>query len=475
MRTKIVSLLIALTFTASFFLPVKAQDQTSYPFYVVQSGDTLSSIADRFDTTQADLISQNGIADANTLAVGSPLTIPSLPGLSGQISILAVQPGETLKGLTLKYQITQDLLLKVNRITSPGEIQTGSALILPVVDESKQKVPISMISASQTLLEVAASTQTNPWNLLSQNDDSSDESIFAWDVLYFTPSQDTKEISPVDAKLTRVTISPLPLEQGKTFVIMVKAPQAVTLQGSLNGMPLNFFSNADNQQVALQGVNAEADPGSTPFTLNGTFADGSSFNFQQSVLLISGNYPEADPLTVDPTTIDPKVTQPEDDMIKNLVTPATSTRYWTGLFLNPTKNYDVATEITANYGERRSYNNGALKNFHTGVDFGGGVGLPITAPADGKVVYADGPLTVRGNTTIIDHGWGVYSAYFHQSEIDVKVGDTVKAGDIIGKVGNTGRVEDANAFVGAGAHLHWEIWVNGIQVDPLDWLSNQYP
>jgi murein DD-endopeptidase MepM/ murein hydrolase activator NlpD len=240
-------------------------------------------------------------------------------------------------------------------------------------------------------------------------------------------------------------------------------------------MPLNFFSNADNQQVALQGVNAEADPGSTPFTLNGTFADGSSFNFQQSVLLISGNYPEADPLTVDPTTIDPKVTQPEDDMIKNLVTPATSTRYWTGLFLNPTKNYDVATEITANYGERRSYNNGALKNFHTGVDFGGGVGLPITAPADGKVVYADGPLTVRGNTTIIDHGWGVYSAYFHQSEIDVKVGDTVKAGDIIGKVGNTGRVEDANAFVGAGAHLHWEIWVNGIQVDPLDWLSNQYP
>jgi murein DD-endopeptidase MepM/ murein hydrolase activator NlpD len=475
MRTKIVAVLIALTFTASFFLPVKAQDQTSYPFYVVQSGDTLSSIADRFDTTQADLISQNGIADANTLKVGSSLIIPSLPGLSGQISIMAVQPGETLKGLTLKYQMPQDLLLKVNRITSPGEIQTGSALILPVVDESAQKVPIGIVSASQTLLEVAASTQTNPWNLLGQNDDTVDESVFDGDVLYSTPSQDTKEISPIDAKLTRVTISPLPLEQGKTFVVTVEAPQAVTLQGSLNGMPLNFFSNADSQQVALQGVYAEADPGPAPFTLSGTFADGSSFNYRQSVLLISGNYPEADPLTVDPTTIDPKVTQPEDDMIKNLVTPATPTRYWTGEFLDPTMNYDVATEITASYGERRSYNNGALKNFHTGVDFGGGVGLPITAPADGKVVYAGGPLTVRGNTTIIDHGWGVYSAYFHQSEIDVKVGDMVKAGDIIGKVGNTGRVEDANAFVGAGAHLHWEIWVNGIQVDPLDWLSNQYP
>jgi len=65
-----------------------------------------------------------------------------------------------------------------------------------------------MISASQTLLEVAAHPN-DPWNLLSQNDDSSDDPFFAWDVLYFTPSQDTKEISPVDAKLTRVTISPL--------------------------------------------------------------------------------------------------------------------------------------------------------------------------------------------------------------------------------------------------------------------------
>jgi murein DD-endopeptidase MepM/ murein hydrolase activator NlpD len=78
-----------------------------------------------------------------------------------------------------------------------------------------------------------------------------------------------------------------------------------------------------------------------------------------------------------------------------------------------------------------------------------------------------GFLTVRGNATIIDHGWGVYSAYMHQSEILVKTGDRVTAGQLIGLVGGTGRVE--------GPHLHWEIFVGGVQVDPLDWLQRSFP
>jgi len=74
---------------------------------------------------------------------------------------------------------------------------------------------------------------------------------------------------------------------------------------------------------------------------------------------------------------------------------------------------------------------------------------------------------VRGNATIIDHGWGIYSGMWHQSKINVEVGQMIKAGDVIGLVGGTGRV--------TGAHLHWELWVNGIQVDPMDWLENIYP
>jgi murein DD-endopeptidase MepM/ murein hydrolase activator NlpD len=83
------------------------------------------------------------------------------------------------------------------------------------------------------------------------------------------------------------------------------------------------------------------------------------------------------------------------------------------------------------------------------------------------VVFA-GKLTVRGNATMIDHGWGVYSAYMHQSEILVKPGDRVEAGQLIGRVGRTGlRI--------TGPHLHFEMWAGGVQIDPMDWLTQEYP
>ncbi|HOD06383.1 MAG TPA: M23 family metallopeptidase, partial [Anaerolineaceae bacterium] len=62
---------------------------------------------------------------------------------------------------------------------------------------------------------------------------------------------------------------------------------------------------------------------------------------------------------------------------------------------------------------------------------------------------------------------GIYSGYGHQSESYVKEGDIVEAGQLIGLIGNTGRV--------TGPHLHWEVWANGVQVQPLDWLAQSYP
>jgi murein DD-endopeptidase MepM/ murein hydrolase activator NlpD len=82
------------------------------------------------------------------------------------------------------------------------------------------------------------------------------------------------------------------------------------------------------------------------------------------------------------------------------------------------------------------------------------------------VVFSE-KLTVRGNASIIDHGQGIYSGFWHQEEIYVSVGDLVTAGQLIGKIGSTGRV--------TGPHLHWELWVNGVQVDPLDWLDVPIP
>jgi murein DD-endopeptidase MepM/ murein hydrolase activator NlpD len=81
------------------------------------------------------------------------------------------------------------------------------------------------------------------------------------------------------------------------------------------------------------------------------------------------------------------------------------------------------------------------------------------------VVLAD-TLNIRGVATVIDHGWGVYTTYSHQSESYVHVGDFVTLGQVIGTVGDSGRV--------TGAHLHWEVWVGGVSVDPMQWTVQSF-
>jgi len=100
------------------------------------------------------------------------------------------------------------------------------------------------------------------------------------------------------------------------------------------------------------------------------------------------------------------------------------------------------------------------------LDFCGRTGTELYAVAPGKVVYVD-TLVVRGGVVVIDHGWGVYTAYDHLSEFRVQAGDMVQPGQVIGLGGSTGR--------STGPHLHWEVWVGGVQVNPVDWLARAYP
>ena len=222
----------------------------------------------------------------------------------------------------------------------------------------------------------------------------------------------------------------------------------------------------------MQGVHALLEPGVYPLRLDATLPDGSKQSYEQFVLIVSGNYPTGENLPVDSSLIDPVVTDPEQKMLEEFTVSATTTptKFWQGQFISPAIAYADSTYFTSRYGTRRVYlgqgTDLKVNWWHTGLDFGGGDGLAITAPAAGRVVFA-GPLTVRGNATVIDHGWGVYSGFWHQSAIQVQVGGMVEQYQVIGLVGGTGRV--------TGAHLHWELWVNGIQVDPLDWLIQAYP
>ncbi len=103
---------------------------------------------------------------------------------------------------------------------------------------------------------------------------------------------------------------------------------------------------------------------------------------------------------------------------------------------------------------------------HTGWDQLAAVGTPIRALAAGEVLFAD-RLEIRGNTVILDHGHGLYSAYAHFSELQVAVGMRVAAGQIIGLSGNTGR--------SSGPHLHWEVVLRGEWIDGLVFLDMWLP
>jgi murein DD-endopeptidase MepM/ murein hydrolase activator NlpD len=185
--------------------------------------------------------------------------------------------------------------------------------------------------------------------------------------------------------------------------------------------------------------------------------------FIQPVYLASGDY-GFDPIyDVPDETIDPEKTQPENERVAAMVAAFSPERMWDGPFLYPAA---YTESFPSRFGSRRNYNGTGYNYYHSGLDFYGGTGAEITAAARGRVVFADA-LIVRGNTTIVDHGWGVYTAYLHQSEIRVSPGDVVEAGQIIGLVGATGRA--------TGPHLHWEVWVGGVPVDPLEWIETAYP
>jgi len=444
---------------------------------VVQSGDSLWSIAARFRVSVQDLAGINGLSETSALSVGDQLKIPGLEGIQGVLTTITVPFGENLLSQSRTHRTPLNILAQLNHLSSPGELYAGTTLVILEQSAEAARGSRTTLAAGQSLLELAIMHNASPWDYIQANQLTSGSSLLPGDVVHL-PAQDAGPAEPTappgpgalpDA-IQQVRLEPDPLMQGKAAVLEVAGKPGLTLSGMLVDRKLNFFPQGEGRYLGLQGVHVMVDPGLYTLVISGTLpADapyfGAPFAFSQAVLVGSGNYPFDPVLIVSPETIDPAVTKPEDAQWFALTSPVTPEKMWEGQFQSPAlPPYNDCWPSL--FGNRRSYNGSPYTYFHSGLDFCGGVGTDIVAPAAGKVVFA-GPLTVRGNATVIDHGWGVYTGYLHQSEILVQVGEMVKPGQSIGKVGGTGRV--------TGPHLHWEIWVNGVQVDPMDWLEQTYP
>lgn len=139
------------------------------------------------------------------------------------------------------------------------------------------------------------------------------------------------------------------------------------------------------------------------------------------------------------------------DAARNLVTDAQG---WRQHFIFPVK-----ARISGRFGSQRIYR-GEPAAYHSGLDLAGGAGTAFVAPADGVVILAaDAPFTLEGNLLMLDHGMGLNSAFLHCSQILVRQGEHVKQGQVIGRIGMTGRA--------TGPHLHWSIKWHDARLDPL--------
>jgi len=139
------------------------------------------------------------------------------------------------------------------------------------------------------------------------------------------------------------------------------------------------------------------------------------------------------------------------------------TPLWEGPLVQPSR-----TKVFANFAEMRTYLYGGReidKQVHYGYDLASTRQSSVPAANRGAVVFA-GPLTIYGNTVIVDHGLGLQTLYAHLSSIEVKVGDVVARGQELGRTGATG--------LAMGDHLHFEVLVNGVSVTPLEWWDAKW-
>ena len=211
---------------------------------------------------------------------------------------------------------------------------------------------------------------------------------------------------------------------------------------------------------ALAGIPLKAETGVYNFEI--THKDGATR--LQTVDVTHKKYKEQHLTIKNKRKVNPNK-QDMDRIAEERVRKRTAKNHWSDTYPDVDFIWPVNGEISSIFGLRRFFNE-QERNPHSGLDIAAPEGTDIRVTADGTVIET-GDFFFSGNMVYVDHGQGLISLYAHLSRIDVKPGDVLRRGEILGAVGQTGRV--------TGAHLHFAIIANGILVDPLYFLPTQQP
>ena len=259
---------------------------------------------------------------------------------------------------------------------------------------------------------------------------------------------------------TTLHLSAPEASQGSLLLIQLQSAKPIgEVQGDWGGRSVPFWrEGADEaQRSGLLGVDLEKAPGEYELKVTGQSANGARISCRVMLAVKKGLF-ATEKLHVEKQFVEPSPEQikradEERQRLREIFDRVAPQRLWNGKFRVP---LDGVTS-GSNFGKRRILN-GNPGSPHGGVDLPGTTGTPVHAAQRGKVMLAE-ELFFAGNTVVLDHGLGIYTFYGHLSEIDAKVGDTLDAGAVLGKVGATGRV--------TGPHLHWGLSVERARVNPL--------
>lgn len=261
--------------------------------------------------------------------------------------------------------------------------------------------------------------------------------------------------SPDEGAEAVAALSARQLDPGETLVVTVtgaRSPQSLSIRNDFGFVP-RFSPLDDNTFVSFLPLSYFTQPGQYVISVAGDdFSEPVSFDIE-----VTDKQFEVQQLTVKEETAEDTIFSDEASKeyrakIWPLKELYDDNRYFDGRFLLP-----VEGPITTQFGMIR-YVNGQPNPRHDGVDLSAAAGTPVLCAQNGKVLFADF-VKLTGNTVVVEHGYGLKSWYFHMQSLDVKEGDAVKTGDVLGRVGSTG--------FSTGPHLHFSASVNGVYINPF--------